>query len=302
MAVGVGDPGEGSAPERGGDRFDLYGERAILATMHGKERVIAPLLGRFLGLRVETIPGFDTDRFGTFSREVERTGSQLDAARAKIAAAFDGNPDARIGLASEGSFGPHPYLPFVPLGREVVVLTDRETDFELIGHHADPGVNFAHAVVSDVPGATAFAECVGFPEHGLIVTGCADGKLLPSLALIKTVGGRAELERAVEQVLERCGAAFVETDMRAHRNPRRMRAIKRATLDLIRRFRNRCPACARPGFVVTERVSGLPCSWCRGPTQVIRAESSSCVGCGHRDERPTGQTMADPGQCDRCNP
>ena len=41
---------------------------AVLATMHGKERAIAPLLQRTLGLAVKVPPGLDTDRFGTFSR------------------------------------------------------------------------------------------------------------------------------------------------------------------------------------------------------------------------------------------
>ena len=36
-------------------------------------------------------------------------------------------PLARIGVASEGSFGPHPLFPFVPLGQEPVLLIDRET-------------------------------------------------------------------------------------------------------------------------------------------------------------------------------
>jgi len=84
----------------------------LLATMHGKEDVIAPLAERFLGVRLQVVDGLDTDTFGTFSRDVARTGSQLDAARAKVAAAFDMLPDILLGLASEGSFGPHPYLPF----------------------------------------------------------------------------------------------------------------------------------------------------------------------------------------------
>ena len=42
--------------------------------MHGKERAIAPVLARFLGLKVEVAPGLDTDAFGTFSREAARTG------------------------------------------------------------------------------------------------------------------------------------------------------------------------------------------------------------------------------------
>ena len=56
-------------------------ERAVLATMHGKERTIAPILARFLGLRVE----------------VAWTGSLLKAARGKIAAAFDRVTAACIG-------------------------------------------------------------------------------------------------------------------------------------------------------------------------------------------------------------
>ncbi len=89
--------------------------------MHGKERAIGPVLAQGLGLRVALAMGLNTDRFGTFSREIERTGSQLDAARAKIAAGFEYAPYARVGFASEGSFGPHPYIPFLDLGRELVL-------------------------------------------------------------------------------------------------------------------------------------------------------------------------------------
>jgi C4-type Zn-finger protein len=103
-------------------------------------------------------------------------------------------------------------------------------------------------------------------------------------------------------VIGMCGAGFVETDMRAHRNPTRMRAIKRATLDLVRRFRSPCPVCAAPGFAVTERLVGLPCSWCGEPTLAIKAEVLSCAACGHRIERLAPATTADPGQCSGCNP
>ncbi|MGO3934071.1 hypothetical protein NP284_37900, partial [Rhodopseudomonas pseudopalustris] len=61
---------------------------AVLTSMHAKERVIGPILRDELGLIVGLANGVDTDRFGAFSREVARTGSQLDAARAKIAAGF----------------------------------------------------------------------------------------------------------------------------------------------------------------------------------------------------------------------
>lgn len=276
---------------------------AVLATMHGKERAIGPVLAQGLGLRVALAMGLNTDRFGTFSRDVERTGSQLDAARAKIAAGFQYAPYACVGIASEGSFGPHPYIPFLAIGRELVLLIDRERGLELTGHFASPETNYGHAVVSDMESAGAFAERSKFPEHGLIVMGCVDEKPAPGIALFKDVVDGVDLERAVGQVLAKCGAAFVESDMRAHRNPTRMLAIKRAASDLVRRFRSQCPACAHPGFDVTERIAGLPCEWCGEPTHVIRAEVLACQACDYRLERPaTSATTADPGRCESCNP
>lgn len=286
-----------------GDQFHLAGERAVIATMHGKERVICPVLTQALGLNCIVPSEFDTDRFGTFTREIERTGSQLDAARAKIKAAFEWSPDIRVAVASEGSFGPHPAIPFAPLGRELVLLVDRQTGLEIVGHNATMDTNFAHVVVDDPAGAFAFADRTHFPEHGLIVIGCRGDQPAPDIALRKGIVAPDELEQAIRETIKLCGAAFIETDMRAHFNPTRMQAIERATLDLVRRFQSRCPVCDYPGFDVTERVPGLPCEWCGEPTQVIKAEVLSCGACGHRTERSaTDRVTADPGRCDACNP
>lgn len=158
-----------SHPDIASGETSLTGVVAILATQHGKERVIGPVLNEALGLRVECTPDLDTDQFGTFSREIPRRGSPLAAARAKIAAAFECSPHARVGLASEGSFGPHPPIPFVPPGLELVLLVDRETGFELTGHDATLETNFCHAVVTDVDGAfrvtpTEFARVARSPR------------------------------------------------------------------------------------------------------------------------------------------
>lgn len=282
--------------------FSVAGKRAVLATMHGKERVIRPLLEDGMGLQVVLPNGFDTDRFGTFSREIERTGSQLDAARAKIEAAFEHDRQAKVAIASEGSFGPHPQIFFAPVGREIVVMRDRESGLELIGHHADLSTNFAHEAVETVRTATAFAERIGFPRQGLIVIGMSEGNPAPDRYLRKDVRTFVELSQGVKDALALCGAAHLETDMRAHRNPTRMRAIRRATINLDRIYRSPCPQCARPGFAVTEHLAGLPCAWCGGPTLALRAEVSVCGGCGHRLERPVEAAAADPGQCPCCNP
>lgn len=278
------------------------GVSAVLATMHGKERAIGPVLARFFGLKVEVAPGLDTDAFGAFSREVARTGSPLEAARGKIAAAFDRVPSARIGLASEGSFGPHPQLPFLPFGQEIVVLIDRLSGLELVGRHAGTGTNFAHVVVTEREAGQAFAQRIGFPGHGVILTAWVEDRPAPEIALIKDVASWASLAHGIDRILGQAGAALVETDMRADRNPTRMRAIKRATLNLVRRSRSLCPACGRPGFAVTERLAGLPCADCGEPTSQTRAEILTCTGCNHRQERAMARLAADPGQCGDCNP
>ncbi len=279
----------------------FQGERAILATMHGKERVIAPLARRFLGLALEPVAGLDTDAFGTFTRTVARIGSPLDAARAKIAAGLALQPDARIALASEGSFGRHPTIPFCVLARELVMLVDRGTGLEIVGHYATPDTNFGHTVVTSVAAGLDFARWAGFPEHSVIVTGRRDNYPAPEIAMFRDSASWADLAAAFDAVLAAHGAACAEADMRAHRNPRRMRAIGRATIDLIRRARERCPACGAPGFGVTERVAGLPCGSCGAPTLISRAEVMACQRCGHRTERALAAASADPANCPECN-
>jgi hypothetical protein len=278
------------------------GETALLATMHGKERVIGPLLERELGLQIRVLENLNTDQFGTFSHEIGRTGSPLDAAMAKIEAVFALVPGARFALASEGNFGPHPQIPFLALAHEIVVFADRQKSLRIIGRDESSDTNFAHAIVTHASEAMICAEKMGYPGHGVIVMGCEGGKPAPRRVLEKGIVYGAELERAVRAAVELCGAAYIESDMRAHRNPRRMRAIERATMDLAERCHRRCPVCGRPDFSVIEHIPGLPCAECKTPTYVIQREASICRGCGHRSERPaTDRAAADPDQCERCN-
>ncbi len=142
------------------------GRLAVLATMHSKEQVIAPVLEDALGLRVEVLRGIDTDRFGTFTREVPRPGSQRETARVKAEAALAAVPEADYGLASEGSFGPHPWLPWVAGGRELIVLTGRDGGLELVGADLTAETNHGSRLVGSVADALAFAQEIGFPTRG----------------------------------------------------------------------------------------------------------------------------------------
>jgi hypothetical protein len=270
--------------------------------MHKKERVIGPIVEGALGLIVAVPTSFDTDRFGTFSREIKRTGSQLEAAHAKIAAAFQLDPSAAVAIASEGSFGPHPSVPFIPIGREIIVLKDRESGLDLIGKYTDFRANFQQEMVTTIDRAHAFAERVGFPAHGVIVLGVANGTPTSQRNLWKDIETLDQLSAAVSDALLLSGAAHIETDMRAHRNPTRMRAIKHAAIDLVRGYRSECPVCQRPGYVVSEWKYGLPCALCGEVTDVLRAEITHCIGCGHCVEHPVSATRADPAFCQYCNP
>lgn len=279
------------------------GTRAVLATMHGKERVIAPILSQELGIQVEVAVGVDTDSFGTFTRDIERKGSQRETALRKARAGLAADPLAGIGIASEGSFFAHPHVPFVPVAREIVLFLDRHGGLELVGQDESVETNYGHVLASGLNDALAFANTSGFPAHGLVVMGSRDGKPDPAILLRKDLDDVASLASSVERAIRLCGCAWVETDMRAHRNPTRMAAIARATRDLVQRFRSRCPRCDRPGFDTVEHIPGLPCRNCGHPTRQISAGRMCCDGCGHTLVKLLAKVpFAEPASCDVCNP
>jgi hypothetical protein len=283
---------------------ELAGARAVLGTRHRKESVIAPVLEAELGLDVEVLDGLDTDRFGTFSREIPRTSSPRRAARAKALAALEAHGRADLAISSEGSFGPHPHAPFVRRGVELVLLLDRRSGLELVGLDITTETNFDSAEVGTIDEARAFAAAAGFPSHGLIVMSMRDGKPDPTAGMVKGVVDGAVLETAVADALGKHRRAWIETDMRAHLNPTRMRSIERATRELALAARSRCPACNSRGYVVVSHVPGLPCSACGLRTHCARAEVLACSECGRREERALrGQKQAaSPFECPFCNP
>ena len=284
-------------------RITFAGAVAALATRHGKEQVIGPTLEAELGVRVDVVRDLDTDRFGTFTGEIPRQGTARDTARPKARAAIEAHGRARFGLSSEGSFGPHPAVPLVAGGVELVLLIDRETDLELTGLDVTMETNFASVCVTSVAEASSFASQVSFPSHGLIVTAAPHEKPEPALGMRKGIVDPADLRQAVEEALRLHGRVWLESDMRAHLNPTRMRSVERAVLALVRAAHSLCPTCGRPGYVPVERVGGLPCADCGEPTGKARAEVLACAGCGRREECPlAGASQATAFDCPYCNP
>lgn len=275
------------------------GQRVALLTQHGKERLLAPKLEPVLGCTLHHVTGFDTDLLGTFTRDIPRDGSQLEAARrkARIGMELSG---LRLGLASEGSFGPDPFMGLLPWNLELLIFIDDERDLEIVGM-AQGNANSGHLLTADWEAAEAFANKLDFPRHHLVVRPASQND--PHIRKgIKTWNElRAAFVSAQSQAAN--GQVFLETDSRAHANPTRQQHIRLAGEDLIRKVSSLCPQCGTPGFWRVERLAGLRCADCGAPTRETKAEVLGCIKCEHRlTQELANEGFADPGRCDYCNP
>lgn len=271
-------------------RQSLAGRTATLVSMHGKAAAIRPALAR-VGIDVVGAAGIDTDRFGTFTREVKREGDALSALARKWEAA---GLEADLVVASEGSFGPHPQLGLCAVGLEWVGLHSRRERWKVLGKDVSLDTNYGTRWVASVSEARDFAVEVGFPSHALVVHGPV---------LHKGIVDDEHLATLVTQALARGPSVQLETDMRAHVNPTRMRAIARAAEDLALRLATLCPGCHEPGFGEVETITGRPCAACGTPTWETQGALWRCDRCGFLEElRDTKISFADPAHCELCNP
>ena len=279
------------------------GRMAVIATMHRKEDAIAPCLESALGMKTRVPSDFNTDGFGTFTRDVKRPADQLTTARLKAAAALTATGET-LAIASEGSFGPHPQIPFVPCDRELVLLLDRQHQLEIVGETLSTETNHRSQIIHTPDEAFAFAEAVGFPTHGVVIMPAAQNS--PPETIVKGICTETQLIEAVSLALSQSpeGTAHIEADMRALYNPTRMKVIAKATQDLIRAIDQCCPSCGCPGFSIIQHQPGLPCALCGLPTLLTLSVTYHCQRCQFQENKraPNAQQMADPADCPYCNP
>ncbi|WP_232027566.1 DUF6671 family protein [Acidithiobacillus ferridurans] len=269
-----------------------------LLTQHGKEKVVTPILASAIGCEVTLVTGFDTDQLGTFTRDIPRAGTQIEAARKKARIGME-LAHLPLGLASEGSFGPDPFTGLFSLNVEMVVWIDDTLGIEVVGV-ASGRTNFSHLLAANWEQAEAFARAIDFPEHGIVVRPRHEDDS-------RIRKGIADWESLREAFFWACGEAdngcvFLETDVRAHMNPMRMEIIASATRDLADKLATPCPVCNTPGFDIVERVPGLPCEGCGAPTRDTRADIHRCGRCGHQVALERLEKAAPAGHCDWCNP
>lgn len=273
--------------------------KIVLLTKHGKEIAIQQLLETETGCELIIESRFDTDKLGTFSREIKRPKSQVDTARMKIKKGMK-LAKTDIGIASEGSFGSHPFAP-VPWNVEIVLLYDKKEDMEIFGTYEGTETNVAHLKTNSLESALNFAEQIGFPEHWLI--------LRPEDEFSKNIKKDIDSVDKLIETFNWClskstsGNVFIETDMRAHANPTRMKNIGKATQELVSKLMNFCPECSAPGFIVKQEIKGLPCEQCGLSSDMTLKRIYSCHKCKHKQEElyPRGR-YAPAKFCNCCNP
>ncbi len=273
--------------------------RLIIATKHEKEKVIAPLLEKALGVNCFVYEGFDTDMLGTFTGEIERELDPIATARKKCLMAME-LADCDLGVASEGSFGPHPTLFFINADDEFLIFIDKKNNLEIIARELSTTTNFNGEEIKTEKELLSFADSVGFSTHGLILRKTKG----ENSNMIKGITDINHLKQAFNDMFDGLHPIYIETDMRAMFNPTRMKIIEAATIKLIEHINTFCPHCKMPGFGITDGVRGLLCDLCGSPTNSTVSYIYTCQHCHYIREEiyPHGKTTEDPMCCDYCNP
>ena len=273
--------------------------KLIIATKHEKEKVIAPIIEKELKVNCFVDYNFDTDTLGTFSGEIERKFDPITTAREKCLQAMKLN-NYDLGIASEGSFGPHPSMYFVNADDEFLIFIDTKNNIEIIVRELSTKTNFNAQKITNKIDLDDFANQVGFPSHAIILRK-SEGD---NNDIIKGITDIETLNISFDYFKTTYNSVYAETDMRAMYNPTRMGVIEQATKKLVEKIKSECPECKMPGFAVTESKKGLECSLCGMPTQATLAHIYVCRHCNYLEEKmyPNGKKTEDPMYCNYCNP
>ena len=275
------------------------GRTLVIATMHQKEKVIAPLLETKLGVKCIVSDQLNTDDFGTFSGEISRAKNPLDVLRMKCNAAMD-LTNVDLAVASEGSFGNHPLMFFTRADDELLMLVDRQNKLEIVERELSLQTNLNAAFVNNIEELKSFADKIHFPSHAICMKDSESG----GSYLVKGIQSMNQLKSCFHKCFNEFKSVYVETDMRALYNPTRMKVIEVATAKLCATIASKCPNCSCPGYSVQTVLSGLPCSNCHFPTKSMKALVYKCAQCAFEEKKnfPHEKTEEDPRYCDFCNP
>ena len=272
-------------------------ERILLATKHEKERVICPIFREKLGCEIYTTH-FDTDQFGTFTGEVARMQGAYETCilKAKIAAKA---ADCFYSIASEGSFGPHPSIPFVASDHEIMALVDLKNNWIIADQLVTSETNYSMLTLNPRMEVVSFLASVQFPSHAVTLQVFHTKEVIA-----KGIRDLSTLHDLIKMGFTKADELLLATDMRAMMNPTRMTALSVLAEKLATRILTCCHACGAPGFGLVSTVDHLSCSLCDTPTSMYRYELWGCVACEYQVKKTRHDKLekADPTYCQYCNP
>jgi hypothetical protein len=279
------------------EEHPYFNKRALLATQHRKGEVVAPEFKSILGMHAEEIH-VDTDSLGTFTGEIARVGTAKDVviAKARLAIVKSGNP---FSIASEGSIGVDPLIPFINSDIEHMAFIDEEHGFTVV-----ETIRSTEIVVDTIRANSGtpleeFLRGADFPHHKLIIRSVES----PTAFSIKGIDSYLLLEKSLQQAFKNYPEVIIESDLRAHCSPSRMANIALVAHKLALRLSNLCPECLTPGWGVVGFVKGLPCTECEEISEeALKAEILGCVKCSLTREGKILAEAIDPSRCDLCNP
>lgn len=273
--------------------------KLIIATKHQKEKVIAPIFEKKMGVKCFVDKHFDTDLLGTFSGEIERKADPISTARKKCLIAMEKN-NCDLGIASEGSFGAHPSIFFTKANEEILIFIDKKHNIEIIARELSNETNFDGKLVNSENALKSFAREMNFPSHALILRNEKNS----NVKITKDIDNWEKLLTEYKVIKKQFNQVYVETDMRAMFNPTRMKIIEQTAEKLITKILCSCPKCLTPGFSITTAQKGLPCASCNFPTESTLYYLYSCKKCEYEKKEyfPRKIKFENPMYCSICNP
>jgi len=263
-----------------------------LLTLHGKQHVIAPVLWQQLKARILHTDAYDTDALGTFSGEIERALAPAECAekKAELACSLTG---CALGLGSEGSFSPGPFG-LTTFNEELLACVNVERQWTVVGRSYQ-ACTVREQQCRNAEELAAFINATP-PGQGLILK--AQG--LIGKGLVGAPAVTEQLQRWFKTLTP--WPLTVSYDLRAHHCPERRTRIAKAAENLAERLLSACPGCGRPGFWPDEVEIGLPCQWCKTPTNAIMRRLATCPQCHYQQAFAVAEDYADPANCPVCNP
>ncbi len=269
----------------------------VIVTQHEKGAVVDPIFSEVLGVRVTELHA-NTDQLGTFDGEMPRRDGPLATALAKAQIGRDLGV-TRV-LASEGTFSPHPAMPWMTVNSELIVALVDDLPSPVVGSAVSlETVVFSREVGPD-DDLHEIATQAKLAGHAVLVRNIDDEPAVLSKGIQDGDALREALTRVWRVSPSR--RAHVHSDLRAHLSGSRRSVIAAAARDLAVRLSQTCPSCHIPGWGATEVIRGAPCTDCGRATNQIRGERLSCPHCLVSESRIDLDLRGDPGACDRCNP